>query len=101
MGWQLWRRWLGRPAAVGFPTRQDQFNRGVMDNIIRTLVAKPEGLLHLFLCAGVSVEFLACAFETDTHAIESSLREAMRKRDAAAHASLPSSVELIRTARSA
>lgn len=72
-----------------------------MDNLVRTFVAKPEGLLHLFLGAGVSVEFLACAFETDTHAIESSLREAMRKRDAAAQASVPSSEELVRTARGA
>lgn len=58
-----------------------------MENLGRTLVAKPEGMLHLFLEAGVSVEYLAGAFETDTRTVESSLREAMRKRDATARAS--------------
>ena len=64
------------------------FNGGrlFVESIGRTLVAKPEGLLHLFLEAGVSVEYLAGAFETDARTVESSLREAMRKRDATARA---------------
>jgi len=67
------------------------FNGGrlFVESLGRTLVAKPEGLLHLFLEAGVSVEYLAGAFETDARTVESSLREAMRKRDATARA-LPS-----------
>lgn len=63
----------------------------LVENLGRTLMAKPEGLLHLFIEAGVSVELLAGAFETDARTVESSLREAMRKRDAAARA-LPSGV---------
>lgn len=66
-----------------------------MENLTRTLLAKPEGLLYLFFTAGVSVEFLACAFETSTQVIESALREAMRKRDALARADLPVSMELV------
>lgn len=66
-----------------------------MDNLSKTLLAKPEGLLHLFLEAGVAVEILATAFETDPQVIETSLREAMRKRDAVARADTPVSIELI------
>jgi hypothetical protein len=68
-----------------------------MENVGKTLLATPEGLLHLFLNAGVSVEYLACAFKVDAHAIESSLREAMRKRDAINRAAAPSTVEMLRT----
>ena len=66
-----------------------------MDNATRTLLATPEGLLHLFLMAGVSVEYLACAFKTETHVIESSLREAMRKRDVLSRAAAPA-VDLLK-----
>jgi hypothetical protein len=68
-----------------------------MENVSKTLLATPEGMLHLFLDAGVSVEYLACAFKVDAHAIESSLREAMRKRDAISRAAAPSTVEMLRT----
>jgi len=61
-----------------------------MENASRTLLATPEGLLHLFLEASVSVEALAGAFQTDTQVVEASLREAMRKRDAINRASAPS-----------
>ena len=66
-----------------------------MDNVSRSFLATPEGLLHLFLDAGVSVELLAIAFETDTRAIESTIREAMRKRDAIMRTMAPSTVELV------
>jgi len=68
-----------------------------MDNTSRTLLATPEGLLHLFLDAGVSVEYLACAFKAEAHVIEASLREAMRKRDALNRAATTSTVEIRRT----
>jgi hypothetical protein len=68
-----------------------------MENVSKTLLATPEGLLHLFLDAGVPVEYLACAFKVDAHVIESSLREAMRKRDAINRAAAPSTVEMLRT----
>jgi hypothetical protein len=68
-----------------------------MENASRTLLATPEGLLHLFLDAGVSVEYLACAFKAEAHVIEASLREAMRKRDALNRAATPSTVEMLRT----
>ena len=67
-----------------------------MESSSKTLLATPEGLLHLFLDAGVSVEYLAAAFKADAHVIEASLREAMRKRDAINRASL-SSVEMLRS----
>ena len=66
-----------------------------MDISARALFAKPEGLLYLFLSAGVSVQLLAFAFETNTQVIESSLREAMRKRDATSLADASVSVELV------
>jgi hypothetical protein len=69
----------------------------VMDNVSRTLSVTQDGLLLLFLGAGASVELLASAFETDTHVIESSLREAIRKRDVIDRAASPSTVELLRT----
>ena len=72
-----------------------------MDNLTKTLVVKPEGLLHLFLQGGVAVEILAVAFETDAQVIETSLREAMRKRHAVARAEGPVSIDLIPTARGA
>ena len=68
-----------------------------MENVSRTLLATPEGLLNLFLNAGASVESLAGAFGVDTSVIESSLREAMRKRDAIIRASTSSTVETLRT----
>ena len=68
-----------------------------MENVSRTLLATPEGLLHLFLNAGASVESLAGAFGVDSNVIESSLREAMRKRDAIIRASTSSTVETLRT----
>jgi hypothetical protein len=68
-----------------------------MENSSKTLLATPEGLLHLFLDAGVSVEYLACAFKAEAHVIEASLREAMRKRDAINRAAAPSTVEMLRT----
>ena len=68
-----------------------------MENVSKTLLATPEGLLHLFLNAGVSVQCLTGAFETDTHVIESSLREVMRKRNALSHALTPSPSDLLRT----
>ena len=68
-----------------------------MENTSRTLLATPEGLLHLFLDAGVSVESLASAFKVDAHVIEASLREATRKRDAISRATTPSTVEILRT----
>jgi hypothetical protein len=68
-----------------------------MENASRTLLATPEGLLHLFLDAGVSVELLAGAFKIDSHVIESSLREAMRKRDAINRAGTSSTIETLRT----
>jgi hypothetical protein len=68
-----------------------------MDNASRTLSLTPDGLLHLFLGANASVELLASAFETDTHVIESSLRESIRKRDAISRAAAPSTVELLGT----
>jgi hypothetical protein len=61
-----------------------------MDTVSRTLSVTPDGLLHLFLGANASVELLASAFEADTHVIESSLREAIRKRDAINRAAEPS-----------
>lgn len=60
-------------------------------------MATPEGLLHLFLEAGVSVASLARAFQTDTEVVENSLREAMRKRDAINRASAPSKAERLHT----
>jgi hypothetical protein len=72
-----------------------------MENLSKTLLAKPEGLLHLFLEAGVAVEILATAFETDAHVIETSLREAMRKRDVVARADTPVSMQLIQSGRGA
>jgi hypothetical protein len=72
-----------------------------MDTLSKTLLAKPEGLLHLFLEAGVAVEILAVAFETEPQAIEASLREAMRKRDAVARAETPVSIELVHASRGA
>jgi hypothetical protein len=71
-----------------------------MNNFSRMLVATPEGLLRLFLDAGVSVEFLAAAFDTDAEVVETSLRDAIRKRDAILR-SAPSSVELVPAARGA
>ena len=71
-----------------------------MDKLNRTLMAKPDGVLSLFLEAGVSVEFLACAFETDAQMVECSLREAMRKRESI-RAEGPLSVELIRKTQGA
>ena len=68
-----------------------------MENASRTLLATPEGLLHLFVDAGVSVKYLAAAFQVETHVIEASLREAMRKRDAINRAAVPSTVEMLRT----
>jgi hypothetical protein len=68
-----------------------------MENASRTLLATPEGLLHLFLDAGVSVELLAGAFKIDSQVIEASLREAMRKRDAINRAGTPSAIETLRT----
>ena len=64
-----------------------------MDNLTRALFVKPEGLLYLFLNAGVPVEMLALAFETNTQLIESSLREAIRKREALALADAALNVE--------
>ncbi len=66
-----------------------------MDTLTRALFAKPEGLLYLFLNGGVSVEYLAFAFETNPHVIEASLREAMRKQAAIALADATVSVELV------
>jgi hypothetical protein len=63
---------------------------GAMENASRTLLATPEGLLHLFLEACVSVEALAGAFQTETQVVEASIREAMRKRDAINRAAAPS-----------
>ena len=68
-----------------------------MENVNKTLLATPKGILHLFLDAGVSVEGLATALETDSHAIERSLREALRKRDAVNRATTVSTIELLRT----
>lgn len=70
-----------------------------MDNVTKTLLVKPEGLLHLFLQGGVAVELMAAAFETDPHVIETSLREAIRKRDAVARAEGPVNIEFIHTSR--
>jgi hypothetical protein len=67
-----------------------------MENVSKTLLASPEGLLHLFLDSGVSVACLAAAFQTDTEVIETSLREAMRKRNALYRTVTPQSIELIR-----
>lgn len=67
-----------------------------MENPSRVLTTTPEGVLHLFLNAGASVEILACAFNVDVHVVESCLRDAMRKRDAINHADVPFTVELIR-----
>jgi hypothetical protein len=69
---------------------------GAMENTSRTLMATPEGLLHLFL-EGVSVVSLARAFQTDTEMVENSLRESMRKRDAINRASASSAVERLHT----
>jgi hypothetical protein len=74
--------------AVDFAVRELAW--GAMENASRTLLATPEGLLHLFLEACVSVEALAGAFQTDTQVVEASLREAMRKRDAINRASASS-----------
>ena len=71
--------------------------RGRMESSSKTLLATPEGLLHLFLDAGVSVEYLAGAFKAEAHVIEASLREAMRKRDAINRAASPSTVEMLRS----
>ena len=71
--------------------------RGRMESSSKTLLATPEGLLHLFLDAGVSVEYLAGAFKAEAHVIEASLREAMRKRDAISRATSPSTVEMLRS----
>ena len=72
-----------------------------MDTSARALFAKPEGLLYLFLSAGVSVQFLAFAFETNAQVIEASLREAMRKRDAMSLADASVSAELVTAYRRA
>lgn len=66
-----------------------------MDILTRALFAKPDGLLYLFLNAGVSVDLLACAFETNTQVIEATLREAMRKREAIALANPTGSLEVV------
>jgi hypothetical protein len=71
-------------------------HRPTMDNLNRVLLAKPEGLLYLFFSAGVSIDILACAFETTSEVIESSIREAMRKREALVRADLPVSMEIVR-----
>jgi len=68
-----------------------------VENVSKTLLATPKGLLYLFLDAGVSVEGLATAFETDSHAIERSLREAMRKRDVINRPTTVSTIKLLRT----
>jgi hypothetical protein len=68
-----------------------------MENVSRKLLATPEGLLRLFLEANVSVELLAGAFEIGTGVIESSLKEAMRRRDAINRAGAPSATELAGT----
>jgi hypothetical protein len=70
-----------------------------MENFIRPLLASSEGLLHLFLDGGVSIQHLAFAFDTDSYVIESAIREAIRKREAIARAALPSGFELIRPSR--
>jgi hypothetical protein len=71
-----------------------------LSNLSKTLLVKPEGLLHLFLEASVAVEILAIAFETDPPVIESWLREAMRKRDVIAQA-MPLSTQVMHADRSA
>jgi len=67
-----------------------------MDDVSRTLSVTQDGLLLLFLRANASVELLAGAFETEPHAIESLLREAIRKRDAITRAAEPPAAELLR-----
>jgi hypothetical protein len=67
-----------------------------MDTVSRTLLVTPEGMLRLFLEANVPVELLARAFETDPGVIESSLREALRKREAINHATAPGAADLVR-----
>ena len=66
-----------------------------MESPSRVLTTTPEGVLHLFLNAGASVEILACAFHVDVHVVESCLRDAMRKRDAIAQADAPFAIELV------
>jgi hypothetical protein len=85
------------------PDSQPGIARGsglqLMETAIRPLIATPEGMLHLFLDGGVSIQHLAFAFETDAYVIESAVREAIRKREAITRAALPSGVELIRPLR--
>jgi hypothetical protein len=71
-----------------------------METAVRPLIAAPEGMLHLFLDGGVSIQHLAFAFETEAYVIESAVREAIRKREAITRAALPSGVELVRQLRS-